>query len=130
MAYVLLARGLTTDPSSGEANVTKPGSGSTITMWQSADNRNSTFGGARFKRLILDIYSSHASGSSGLKFQESMDGTTYRDLVTYTVSATTKTKYYVSVAAPFLKVAYTNSANVLTTWEFVLYGDTEERGTV
>lgn len=128
-AYDLLARGVTTAPSSG-GTITKPASGATITLWTSADNQNSTNGGRRYKRLALSLYSSHASGASGVSFEESIDGSNWRTLVQYTLSATTYTKYYVAVSAPFVRVRYTNSANTLTTWEMSLFGDEDERGNV
>lgn len=127
--YVLLRRGVTT-VAAGSGEQAKPASGATITLFTSADNQNSSYGGPRFKRLIVNIYSSHASAASGLKFQESVNGSDWRDLVSYSISATTYTKNIVAVSAPYVRVTYENSANTLTTWEMSVLGDVEERGNV
>tara|TARA_R110000868_G_scaffold85529_4_gene240558 strand:+ start:1363 stop:1758 length:396 start_codon:yes stop_codon:yes gene_type:complete len=124
--YIKLARG-TTLGTEDPGLVAKPASGATITLWSSASNQNSSFGGPRFKRLIVSIYSSHASAASGLAFQESHDGTNWRDLVSYSISATTYTRSDVAVAAPYVRVRYTNSANTLTTWEMSVLGDCCDR---
>ncbi len=123
--YVILRRGVLT-PTDGELST--PGSGAQITLWSSAGNPNSSYGGARFKRLIVNLYVSHASGTNGLLFQESADGTNWRDLVSYTVAATTLTKTSVGVSAPYVRVLYTNSANVLSAFELTVMGDCCERG--
>lgn len=123
--YVLLRRGQTT-AETGSGDLAKPGSGATITLWASNSNVNSTYAGARWKRLIVNLYVSHASVASGLVFAESQDGTNYRTLVAYTVAATTYTKNTVSVSAPYIKITYQNDTNVLTTWEMSVLGDSEE----
>jgi len=104
-----------------------PGSGATTTLWASNTNGGSAEQGARYKRLIINVYSSHASAASGLQIDESEDGTSWDNLVSYSVSATTYTKNYVSVGAPFLRVRYVNSANVITTWRIGILGDQNER---
>jgi hypothetical protein len=132
--YVQLARGVLTPPTPNpEGYIAAPGSGATITLWQSAptpSNDRRSIGpnrGRRFKRLVVNIYSSHASAVNGLAFQESQDETNWRDVVTYTIAATTYTKNYVAVSAPFVRVVYTNSAAVLTAWEMSVLGDAYER---
>lgn len=121
---VLLTRGLTTAVGS---SVVKPGSGATISLWTSSDNATARTAGTRFKRLICGMYVSHASIASGLQFDVSVDGSNWRNLVSYTIAATTLTISYVSVAAPFLRVRYVNDTNVLTTWEMWILGDRSER---
>jgi hypothetical protein len=94
--------------------VVAPGSGATITLW---DSGASTKQGERYKRAIVSVYSSHASGTLGLSFQESWDdGTNWDELTSYTISATTYTKNVVAMSAPRIRVRYTNSANVLTSF--------------
>jgi len=124
--YVTLARGVAS-PAAGSGEQSAPTSGETKTIWASNTNMNSAYAGTRWKRLILSIYSSHASATDGVKFEESADGTNWRSLVTYTLSATTYTKYIVAPAAPYVRVRFENSANTLTSWEMSLLGDTCER---
>ncbi len=104
-----------------------PGSSATVTLWASNANVTQTTGAAHYKRLIINNYSSAASAASGLQIDESYDGTTWYNLVSYSISATTYTKSYVSVGAPYVRVRYVNSANVLTTWGAVVLGDRSER---
>ena len=113
----------------GSAAVTAPGSGATITLWSSAGNLVQATGGARYKRIIVNVYASHVSAASGLQFDESVDNTNWRNVVSYTIAATTYTKSFVAVAAPFVRVRYVNSANVLSTWEMTVLGDQDERAT-
>lgn len=126
MGYVALRRGVLA-PATGSGEQDDPASGATITIWASNSNVGSSYSGSRWKRLELSIYSSHASDTNGVKFEESHDGTNWRTLVEYTLSATTYTKYDVAVSAPYVRVRYVNSANTLTAWEMSLFGDTEER---
>ncbi len=111
----------------GSGAVAAPGSGATITLWSSAGNILVATQGARWKRLIINVNSSAASAASGLQIDESPDGTNWDNLVSYSVSANTFSKYYVSVGAPFVRVRYVNSANVLTTWRMSILGDQTER---
>jgi len=108
--------------------VAAPGSGATITLWSSIGNNPAAGKGSRYKMLVMNIYSSHASAASGLVISESSDkGVTWDSLATASVSATTYTKTYTKVSAPDVKVEYTNSANVLTTWRGSVLGDPMER---
>lgn len=125
--YALLIRGVTT-VTAGTGEQAAPTSGETKTLWASNLSVNSSFSGPRWKRLICGIFSSHASAASGLQFDESNDGTTWRNLVSYSVSATIYTKSIVAVSAPYVRVVYVNSANTLTTWEMSILGDHDERG--
>jgi len=113
----------------GSQSVAAPGSSATITLWAGAANVVQSTAGARWKRIIVNIYSSAASAASGLQFDESVDNSNWRNVVSYSISATTYTKNYVSVSAPFVRVRYVNSANVLTTWEMTVLGDQTERAT-
>lgn len=132
--YIQLARGVLTPPQPNpEGYVAAPGSGATITLWQSAPTPNTdrrSIGpnrGRRFKRLVVNVFSSHLSAANGLVFQESQDEVNWRDLITYSIVAVTYTKNYVAVSAPFVRVTYANSANVLTAWEMSVLGDAYER---
>lgn len=136
--YVQLARGVLTPPQPNpEGYVAAPGSGATIVLWASAtvpvtsdpnDRRaRGPNAGRRWKRLVVNVYASAASAANGLNFQESQDGLNWRDLISYTVGATTYTKNYVAVSAPFVRVNYTNTAAVLTAWEMSVLGDAYER---
>lgn len=127
--FTVLRRGALTVGASNPGDLAAPASGATQTIWSSDSNHNGQRGGARFKRLILNLYSSHASATDGVKVQESSDGgTTWRTLVDETLAATTYTKYDVAVSAPAVRVTYENSASTITTWEMSLLGDTCERG--
>lgn len=120
---------------SASGQIAQPGNGATITLWDSGGtisgavsqvaNKN---GGARFKRLLINIFSSHVSAANGLQIDETNDdGTTWDNLVSYTIAATTYTKNVVSVSAPRVRVRYVNSANVLTQWRGAVLGDEYDR---
>lgn len=128
-----------TGGTAGDGYIAAPGSAATITIWDSGDPQGSATAsrpgkdkdaGARFKRLIFNLFSSHASGTNGLSFEESSDdGANWDVLVQYTQTAATYEKRYVSVSAPRVRVRYTNSANVLTAWRGTLLADAYERAT-
>jgi hypothetical protein len=128
MSYQLLVTGVTA-VTAGSGQQAAPTTGQTKTLWTSDANvPNATATGSRWKRLVINVYSSHASAASGLKIYEKQSaGATYRELTAISVSATTYTKNYIAVSAPFIKVDYENSANTLTTWELSILGDTDER---
>lgn len=117
--------------------VTAPGSGATITMWDSGNWETASTGlsgyywrGVQLKRLVWNGVASHDSGTNGLSFEETFDdGTNWDVLVQYTNTASTVYQRFVAVAAPRLRVRYTNSANVLTAWRGCLVGDFNERAT-
>lgn len=110
--------------------IVAPGSGATITLWDSNADGTAKSIGFRYKRVIVNVYSSHASAASGLSFQESHDdGTNWDELVAYTVSATTYTKSLVGMSAPRIRVRYTNSANVLTSWRGAVIVDEYDNAT-
>lgn len=104
-----------TGGTAAQGYIAAPGNAATITLWDSnADGRNKSQG-TRYKRVIANIYSSAASGTNGLSFQESADdGANWDELASYTVAATTYTKSVVGMSAHRTRVRYTNSAAVLT----------------
>jgi len=96
--------------------IAAPGSGAVITLF-TVTGRQAT----EARRIILSINSSADSAASGVSFQYLPDGgTTYRVYTSYTYATATGVFIY-RVAPPLgangLKVIYTNSASVLTTWE-------------
>lgn len=111
----------------GSGAVAAPASGATITLWSSSGNVVQATQGARYKRLVINVYASHLSAASGLQIDESVDNSNWRNVVSYSIAATTYTKSYVSVSAPFVRVRYVNSANTLSTWEMSVLGDQQER---
>lgn len=117
---ILITRGVTGDSS-------MPGSGATVTLWTSDSNNQTRNDTPHWKMIIVNIYSSHASAANGLQFDESNDGSTWRNLVSFSIAATTYTKNMVQVSAQYVRVRYVNSANVLTTWEMSIIGDQDER---
>ena len=116
---VLLARGFVLG-TAGTAYA-PPGSGATITIFDST-----LLGNWRdllpFERIQLNVYSSHDSGASGVVFSSSFDrGTNFRTQASYTyLNADGATTYDYLLKGGHVKVAYTNSANVLTSWEMEL----------
>lgn len=120
----------TTAGTAAQGFIAAPGNGSTITIWDSNAGGKSPNGGARFKRLILDNFSSHASAANGVSFEESSDdGANWEVLIQYTQTAAGYDKRYVSVSAPRVRLQYINSAAVLTAWRGCLIGDEYERAT-
>lgn len=124
----VVRRGLlsTLVPAGSTAFVTQPTSGQTITLYNSLEEPVNA--PMRYRRLFLGIYSSHVSATagtdSGVIFDHSFDaGTNYDLQETYTLAATTGTVYNLHVRSPWFKLRYKNSANTLTAWRFVLWGD-------
>lgn len=113
-----------------------PGSGATITIFDSGSRENTQPGatanytaGRRWKRVIMSSTSSHDSAANGVSFEVSYDnGANWDVLVQYSDTAVgAPNVHYVSMAAPRWRVRYTNSANVLTAWRGDLIGDEYER---
>lgn len=108
---------------------TAPGSGATVTLLSLTGNPATTA-----KRIILTLRSSHISAASGLAFESLLDGggTTYRNWTSYTHPAATAsdpdTTYLIAVpqGATAIKIEYTNSASVLTSWEGSLAVDYDQ----
>lgn len=98
-----------------------PGSGATITLFDSA-SLVAGFG-PQTRKAIVNIRTSHISGAGGLEFQASWDsGVTWNDIVNYTVPALTAGVPFSAYEVPLngyprWRIQYTNSANVLTTWQ-------------
>jgi hypothetical protein len=118
-----------TGATSSTGYVTAPGSGATITIWDSGANDPSGTKGHRWKRLVMSSTASADSGANGVSFEISSDnGTNWDVLIQYTdTAAGAPNIHYVSVSAPRIRVRYTNSAAVLTTWRGSLIGDEYER---
>lgn len=121
---VLITRGALLG-TNGTGTQAPPGSGATITIFDSTVSPTVYKAGVPFQRLQLNIYSSHDSGASGVVFSSSFDsGTNFRTQSSTTyVNATdgARTWDYL-MKGSHVKIAYTNSANALTAWEMELYG--------
>lgn len=117
---VIIARGNLTGTGGAQA---APGSGATITILDTTGNAAWT-DRTPFNRIILNVYSSHDSGASGVVFSSSFDrGTNFRTQSTQTYqNANGATSYDYLIKGGHVKVAYTNSANVLTDWEMEVIG--------
>jgi hypothetical protein len=118
-----LARGFLLGTSAG-VNA-PPGSGATVTLFDSSvSTLSSWLDGLPFSRVILNVYSSHDSGASGVVFSSSFDrGTNFRAQASYTyLNANGPTSYDYLMKGGHVKVQYTNSASVLTAWEMELVG--------
>jgi len=112
---------------------TTPGSGSTVTLYDSTVQAGGPRGaGARFKMLVINLNSSHDSAATGVTIDESNDGgANWENLSAQSFTYQTASGYvktFVKVSAPEVRVKYANSANVLTRWRFSILGDSEERG--
>lgn len=105
---------------------TAPGSAATITLLALTGEPSITA-----KRINLILKTSAASGTLGLDFTALLDnGTTYRSWTSYTHPSTTETTYFIAVPQGVvgIKVQYTNSAAVLTTWEGSISVDYDQFG--
>lgn len=123
---VIIRRGRFTVPA-GDPEQGPPGSGATITIFDSTANTNGVgrqIVGVPFSRLQFNIYSSHDSAASGVVFQASFDGgVTFRTQSTQTyLNANAQTTYDYLMKADHAKITYQNSASVLTAWEYTLVG--------
>lgn len=102
-----------------------PGSSATVTLFRTtADGFADGSFATTYCRYMLSVYSSHDSGSSGLTFQASVDGTNWRTVETAATYANSNglSTYDYLIKFPHLLIQYTNSANTLTAWEVALYG--------
>jgi hypothetical protein len=117
---VLLVRGFLLGTAGG--GNAPPGSGATITILDTPTNLT-LVGGVPFARVELNVYSSHDSGASGVVFSSTFDrGTNYRTQSTNTyLNADGPTTYSYLMRGGGVKIAYTNSANVLTAWEMEVW---------
>lgn len=118
----LIKRGNLTGTGGAQA---APGSGATITIFDSSvvDPMWDPIG-MPVERIQLNIYSSHDSGASGVAFSSSFDrGANFRSQSAQTYSnANGATTYDYLMKGGHVKIAYTNSASVLTAWEYELFG--------
>lgn len=119
---VIIQRGNLTGTNGAQA---APGSGATITILDTSDSTHTAWRDkVPFERIQLNIYSSHDSGASGLVFSSSFDrGTNFRTQSSQTYSnAAGPASYDYLMKGGHVKIAYTNSANVLTAWEMEVVG--------
>lgn len=118
---VVIQRGNLTGTGGAQA---APGSAATITLFDSTAAHSAWTDKVPFERIEVNIYSSHDSGASGVVFSSSFDrGTNFRTQSTQTyLNANGATTYDYLMKGGHVKVAYTNSANVLTAWEMEVVG--------
>lgn len=113
--YVLLGK---------SGNVTAPAAEATVTLYSSTANVGAVGRGQRFKALHLNIYSSHASGASGVVFSESNDGGTNFEVKNRRfLPAAVYRRFTFRPKSPEWKIAFTNSASTLTAFRWSLMGD-------
>lgn len=102
-----------------------PGSGATITIIDTSDSGHSAWRDkVPFERIEFNMYSSHDSGASGVVFSSSFDrGANFdtQDTDTY-LNADGPTTFDYLMKGGHVKIAYTNSANVLTAWRYEVVG--------
>jgi hypothetical protein len=113
----------------GAAGLAAPASGETIVLYDNTSGVGSG-GGTRFQELVVRLRVSHASAALGLKvYERSHPSDAWRVAHEVTQNAATTdapfTRHRFTVRASYLKIEYTNSANVLTSWEGEVIGDTE-----
>lgn len=131
---IWLARGaLAADIPAGSGVTAPPGSGATITIYDSTGGAaaNRAVNGLQFSppvpwaRLVLHIDSSADSAASGVIIEGSTNGgTTWTAMYaaqTY-LTANGPTDYDILVTMPQVRLRYTNSASVLTRWNMSLEG--------
>ena len=123
---VWIARGVLS-PAAGSGEQSPPGSGATITIYDStAGNNGLQFSTpVPFSRLVLSINSSANSAASGVIVEGSEDNGTNWDAMTAAQTYLTGsglTAYDIAVTSPQVRIRYTNSASVLTTWRMSLEG--------
>ena len=123
---IWIARGVLV-PASGSGEQAPPGSGATITIFDSTANANALQFNTPlpFSRLVLHIDSSHDSGAAGVIIEGSTNnGSTWTNMQpaqTYTTAAG-PVDYDILVTMPQVRLRYTNSAAVLTRWNMSLEG--------
>lgn len=121
---MVIRRGVLT-PASGAGEQAAPGSGATITIWDTSLNANalSPKVGVPFSRVVLAIISSADSAANGVKFYLSQDGINFQldDQDAY-LTADGETTYDFLMRAPHARITYENSASALTTWQMSLIG--------
>lgn len=130
---VWIARGvLAANATAGSGEQAPPGSGATITIFDSTANANALQFNRPlpFSRMVLHIDSSHDSAASGVTFEGSTNNgatwTTMQAAQTYTTAAG-PTDYDILVTMPQVRIKYANSAAVLTRWNMSLEGIVGDR---
>ncbi len=113
-------------PAAGEPEQAAPGSGATITIYDQTADHNGVGNqkpACPFDRITFTLMSSHDSGASGVVFSESEDGTNFDTVSSQTYTASNGlTTFDFLCRGGHPKIAYTNSANVLTSWRYTLTG--------
>lgn len=110
----------------GASGVAAPGSGATVTLYDSIENGSAL----RFKEHIVKLRMSHASVANGLKlYERSAADDPWRVAAEYTVPAATVdvpfVRYRIVTRASYVKIDLENDANVLTEFEGEIIGDME-----
>lgn len=128
---VQIARGVLS-PAAGSGEQSPPGSGATITIYDSTANTNNLQFNPHvpWSRIVLAVNSSHDGAANGVIFEGSEDnGANWDDMVAKQSYATASglVSYDALVTAPQVRVRYINSANVLTRWRMSLMGITGDR---
>jgi hypothetical protein len=112
----------------GSLSLAAPGSGATITIWDSGDNlsgnaaRHPTW--TRWERFPISLITSHAG--TILVEATADDGTNWDSLYSIAVPGSTTVTFqrdiYPGAYYPRGRIRYTNSASVLTAWRGTLAG--------
>lgn len=69
---------------------------------------------SNYAAIQISVFSSHASATDGLSFQQSSNGTNWDITDTYTIPATTGKVFSVQPAAQFFRLVYTNGGTLTT----------------
>ena len=82
---------------------------------------NAVFTGASeevtiYSNIKVNVYSSHASATDGLNYQQSHDGTLWFPMDFYAIPALTPRSFSVGANMKFFRVVYTNGATATTTF--------------
>lgn len=120
-------------PTANESTVAAPGSGATVTLFDSTLSGNGLppITPLPFNRIQVNHFSSHDSAASGVVFSSNFDGgnatapasSNWRQQSTQTfTNAGGATTWDYLLKGGHVKVTYQNSANVLTAWEGEIYG--------
>ena len=123
---IWIARGVLV-PAAGSGEQAPPGSGATITIFDSTANANALQFNTPvpFSRLVLHIDADANSAASGVIIEGSTNNgatwTTMQAAQTY-LTASGPTDYDILVTMPQVRLRYTNTAAVLTRWNMSLEG--------
>jgi hypothetical protein len=128
----VLARGKFA-PTGNETTIPVPGSGATVTLFDSTLNGNGLppIPGLPFDRIQVNLYSSADSAANGVVFSSAFDGanaaspsaTNWRQQSTQSfTNASGPASWDYLMKGSHAKITYQNSANVLTAWEVEVVG--------